>query len=107
MRYILSLSIKDSSDIQTVASLMWLMIAILQFPEVQEEAQKELDSVVGRDRLPTWEDRDNLVYIEALIREVLRWRPMVPLSKCRNVCRSFIASYPPSVSQVFRISQQK
>lgn len=64
----------------TVASLMWLMIALLQFPEVQQEAHKELDSVVGRDRLPTWEDRDNLVYIEALIREVLRWRPMVPLS---------------------------
>ncbi|GJJ15705.1 hypothetical protein Clacol_009983 [Clathrus columnatus] len=63
----------------TVASLMWFMIAMMQFPEVQEKAQKELDEVVGRDRLPTWEDRDNLVYLEALIREVLRWRPMVPL----------------------------
>lgn len=60
---------------------MWFLIAMMQFPEVQEKAQKEMDAVVGRDRLPTWEDRDNLVYLEALIREVLRWRPMVPLSK--------------------------
>jgi cytochrome P450 len=47
---------------------------------VQRRAQEELDLHVGSQRLPTFEDRESLVYIEALIKEVLRWAPVVPLS---------------------------
>ncbi|PSR75208.1 hypothetical protein PHLCEN_2v9249 [Hermanssonia centrifuga] len=39
----------------------------------------ELDSVVGRDRTPTFEDRSELPYIEAIIKELFRWRPAAPL----------------------------
>lgn len=49
-------------------------------PEVQKRAQEELDRVVGSSRLPAFEDRDQLPYIEAIYREVLRWQP--PLSLC-------------------------
>ncbi len=40
-------------------------------PEVLKKAQKELDDVVGRHRLPDFEDRASLPYIEAIYREVL------------------------------------
>ena len=48
------------------------------YPEVLKKAQDELDRVVGRDRLPTIEDRDDLPYVRALVSEVLRWGPVAP-----------------------------
>jgi len=51
------------------------------FPEVQEKAQAEIDAVVGKDRLPTFGDRDALPYIEAIICETMRWNPPVTLGK--------------------------
>jgi cytochrome P450 len=52
---------------------------MILFPEVQKKAQEEIDSVVGKDRLPTFGDRDSLPYIEAIICETMRWHPPVPL----------------------------
>ena len=49
------------------------------YPEVQKKAQEELDRVVGTDRLPTFADRRNLPYINAILKEALRWHPVVPL----------------------------
>lgn len=52
---------------------------MVMYPEVQAKAQKELDLVVGTDRLPEYSDRESLPYIEAIVNEVLRWHPVVPL----------------------------
>jgi len=52
---------------------------MIAFPEVQRKAQAELDAVVGRNRLPTFADAPHLPYLGAIIKEVLRWRPAVPL----------------------------
>jgi len=52
---------------------------MIAFPEVQRRAQAELDTVVGRDRVPTFADAPRLPYVSAVIKEVLRWRPSVPL----------------------------
>ena len=49
------------------------------YPDVQKRAQDEINSVVGKDRLPTIEDQDELVYVGALIKEVLRFAPAAPL----------------------------
>lgn len=49
------------------------------YPQVQRKAQEELDFVVGPDRLPTFEDKGSLPYIEAIILECLRWMPVLPL----------------------------
>jgi cytochrome P450 len=50
-------------------------------PESQKLAQQEIDTVVGRKRLPILEDRKGLPYVEAIYKEVLRWRPALPLGK--------------------------
>ena len=51
---------------------------MIAFPEVQRRAQAEIDAVVGRDRLPTFDDAPRLPYVRAIIKEILRWRPTVP-----------------------------
>lgn len=62
----------------TSCSLNMFIMAAIKHPEIMNIAQKELDNVVGRRRLPTIEDRDNLPYLNALINELLRWRPIIP-----------------------------
>lgn len=49
-------------------------------PDVQSKAQAELDAVVGGERLPNHSDKPNLPYLMAVLTEVLRWRPVAPLS---------------------------
>lgn len=48
-------------------------------PDVQKKAQAELDSVIGPDRLPTWDDRSSLPYVDAVLKETLRWNTATPL----------------------------
>ncbi len=47
-------------------------------PEVQKKAQAELDTVIG-GRLPTFEDRPQLPYIQAIVQEAMRWQQVTPL----------------------------
>ena len=62
-----------------ISSIMSLFLALLLYPEVQKKAQDEIDAVTGRERFPTFEDRPTLPFVDALCREVLRWRPVAPL----------------------------
>ncbi|EIW84368.1 cytochrome P450 [Coniophora puteana RWD-64-598 SS2] len=59
--------------------LLSLVAALVQNPAVQKRAQAELRTVVGDDRLPTFGDRASLPYIDAMIREAMRWGAVVPL----------------------------
>ncbi|KAJ7800174.1 cytochrome P450 [Mycena olivaceomarginata] len=72
-------SIFNAGNHTTVASLGTFALAMLLHPDTQKMAQLEIDSVVGRDRLPTFEDKPTLPYITAVVNEVLRWRPVTPL----------------------------
>jgi cytochrome P450 len=51
-------------------------------PDIQATAQAELDAVVGNQRLPGYEDRERLPYIDALSKEVFRFHPIGPMGKC-------------------------
>ena len=50
-----------------------MTVAMLHYPKIQKKAQAELDAVVGWERMPEYEDRENLPYIRALINETLRY----------------------------------
>ncbi|KAM5537299.1 hypothetical protein V8D89_009029 [Ganoderma adspersum] len=63
----------------TVTVLSNFMLAMVLHPEAFRRAQDELDRVVGRSRLPDFEDRGSLPYLDCILREVLRWRCPVPL----------------------------
>ncbi|THU89093.1 cytochrome P450 [Dendrothele bispora CBS 962.96] len=62
----------------TATTMAWFIFSMIQFPQVQVRAHEELDRVVGRSRLPSFADIRHLPYIQALVKEVLRWRPAVP-----------------------------
>ncbi|KAF9061659.1 cytochrome P450 [Rhodocollybia butyracea] len=64
----------------TVSTISSAILALLLHPKVQDKVQEELDRVVGRSRLPDFEDREILPYLEAVLTESLRWNPVLPLS---------------------------
>jgi cytochrome P450 len=51
------------------------------YPDAQKCAQAEIDAVIGINCLPTSEDRQRLPYVDALVKEVLRWNPVAPLGE--------------------------
>ena len=61
---------------------------MVRYPEVQIRAQEELDTVVGSGRLPSHEDKDKLVYLQALTMEVLRWYTVTPFGQSTQDVRS-------------------
>ncbi|KAI0350838.1 O-methylsterigmatocystin oxidoreductase [Trametes cingulata] len=69
----------------TLFSTRALFLAMVIYPEVQRKAQKELDDVVGPDRLPDFTDREALPYINAVTKEVMRWHSVVPLGVSHRV----------------------
>ncbi|CAL1703237.1 unnamed protein product [Somion occarium] len=80
-----SLGAAFGAGVDTSAPTLQLFFyAMLTYPEIQTKAHAELDRVVGPSRLPTMDDRPNLPYVEAILKEVLRWKPVTPLGTCPN-----------------------
>lgn len=78
--------IKDSAAVAyaagadtSVSTLTTFFLAMTLHPEAQKRAQAELDAIVG-DRLPTFADKDSLPYVTAVMKEVLRWLPVLPMA---------------------------
>ncbi|KAL4072603.1 cytochrome P450 [Scleroderma yunnanense] len=65
--------------LQTSSTLKVLVLAMVLNPDVQAKVHAELDTVVGKGVLPTFEYKERLPYLQAILYEVLRWRPVVPL----------------------------
>ena len=49
------------------------------YPHVQRRAQEEIDRILGPNKIPSYIDRENLPYIDALVKETLRWHPVAPM----------------------------
>jgi hypothetical protein len=81
---------------QTSSTLGNFMAAMILYPDCQRKAQEQIDEVIGVGRLPEFDDRESLPYVECLMQEVLRyydhlfecivilillrrWNPTVPL----------------------------
>ncbi|KAG1886216.1 cytochrome P450 [Suillus subluteus] len=73
-----ALSLYGGGTDTTVSAIYSVFLAMTLFPDLQKKAQAEIDAVVGPDRLPSFADRDSLPYIEALVKEVLRWNVVSP-----------------------------
>ncbi|KAF7372834.1 Steroid 17-alpha-hydroxylase/17,20 lyase [Mycena sanguinolenta] len=61
----------------TAISMHTFILACILYPEWIPRAQREIDAVVGEDRLPSFKDHLHLPYVEAIVRETIRWRPAV------------------------------
>ena len=51
------------------------------YPEVQKKAQAEIDAVIGPNRLPDFDDRPSLPYVNALVKELMRWHLVGPVGE--------------------------
>lgn len=71
----------SASQRQTVAGIEAFFLAMTIQHDAQRIAQKELDSVIGTDKLPTFSDRARLPYCEALLTEVLRAYTFGPVGR--------------------------
>ncbi|KAL2867474.1 cytochrome P450 [Aspergillus lucknowensis] len=63
----------------TSAALNSCMLYLSAHPDAQQRAHEELDTVVGRLRSPSFDDIDNLPYIRAIVKEILRIRPLASM----------------------------
>ncbi|GFS66620.1 cytochrome P450 2J6 [Trichonephila inaurata madagascariensis] len=76
------------------ATLEWCFMSMLRYPDVQKAIHEELDTVLGRDRRPTWDDHLDLPYTMSVIYEVMRQNTIVPISMLRcTSSRTKIAGY--------------
>jgi cytochrome P450 len=69
----------------TAAVLTWALFELVRNPETMQEAQAEIDRVIG-DRSPTYEDMKDLKYLRLVVAESLRMYPEPPLliRRCRT-----------------------
>ncbi|KAF9235267.1 cytochrome P450 [Melanogaster broomeanus] len=58
----------------------------IQLGQIQSKRRHiaQIEAVVGKGRLPTLDDRPSLTYIDAIMRETLRWNPIAPICQCRT-----------------------
>lgn len=74
-----AVSLYAAGSDSTVAILSSFFLGMILFPEAQRRAQEEIDRAVGGDRLPTFEDRDNLPFVSGVVKEAWRWNPVGPM----------------------------
>ncbi|KAJ8583396.1 cytochrome P450 [Rhizopogon salebrosus TDB-379] len=77
VKEVASISFAGASE-TTIGTLLVFLLAMVLYPEVQAKAQADIDRVVGKDRLPDFNDRPLLPYMDAIMRETLRWNPTFP-----------------------------
>ncbi|KAK1599178.1 cytochrome P450 [Colletotrichum navitas] len=58
--------------------MMWLLAAAHENGDFVARAHAVLDKFVGRKRPPRFADRPRLSYVDAVVSEVVRWRPVAP-----------------------------
>jgi hypothetical protein len=69
----------SNAYLQTIAGLRAFIGLMCMHPHVQKRAQEEIDTVVGGGRLPTLADKPSLPYVDACVKEVLRYWTIAPL----------------------------
>ncbi|KAJ3839896.1 cytochrome P450 [Lentinula raphanica] len=71
--------IEGGSD-TTSSFLQSLILLLIAFPEVQRKGHEEIGGIVGDQRTPTLDDVPRLPYMQAIIKETHRMRPVAPLA---------------------------
>jgi cytochrome P450 len=68
----------------TYSTVLTFIMTMALYPDKQQRAHKELSQIIGSERLPRIEDCTTLPYLGAVIKETMRWHPVLPLSIARR-----------------------
>ncbi|KAI5623756.1 cytochrome P450 1A1 [Silurus asotus] len=84
-------------------ALSWSVVYLVAYPEIQERLHKELKEKVGMDRMPSLEDKTNLIYLEAFIMEIFRHSSFLPFTipHCTTKSTSLNGYFIPKDTCVF------
>ncbi|WMV26266.1 hypothetical protein MTR67_019651 [Solanum verrucosum] len=63
----------------TASSTEWILTELLRHPQVMKKLQKELQQVVGLNRMVEESDLENSNYLDMVVKEGLRLHPVAPL----------------------------
>jgi cytochrome P450 len=63
----------------TAAQILTLIMAFARNPHVQERAREEIDKVCPSDRPPKFSDFKAIPYLNQIVKEGMRWRPVYVL----------------------------
>ncbi|XP_054597512.1 cytochrome P450 1B1 [Nothobranchius furzeri] len=61
-------------------AMQWIILLLVKYPDMQAKLHRLIDDKVGRDRLPSVEDRSSLALVDAFIFETMRFISFVPLT---------------------------
>ncbi|KAG9105986.1 hypothetical protein FRC07_009034 [Ceratobasidium sp. 392] len=73
------LVLEGGSDI-VAGVILACILALIHDPESQQRARTEIDGFYDEDTLPKWQDEQSLPFVRAVIKEVIRWRPPLPMA---------------------------
>ncbi|KFP18514.1 Cytochrome P450 2W1, partial [Egretta garzetta] len=85
----------------TSVTLQWAILLLMKHPEIQKKVHAEIDRVLGPDSLPTFEDRKNMPFTNAVIHEVQRFVTLLPhVPRCTSVDTHFKGYFIPKGTTV-------
>uniref|UniRef100_A0A3Q2CSA2 Cytochrome P450 2A10-like n=1 Tax=Cyprinodon variegatus TaxID=28743 RepID=A0A3Q2CSA2_CYPVA len=64
----------------TSSTIRYALSVLIKHKDIQEKMQEEINTVIGRDRCPSMEDRKSLPFTDAVIHEAQRFLDLVPFS---------------------------
>ncbi|OMO95638.1 Cytochrome P450 [Corchorus olitorius] len=86
----------------TAIVVEWSLAELMNHTEVLRKAQKEIDQVVGKERLVEESDGARLPYLQAIIKETFRLHPPIPMISRKSIQDCKISGYTiPAQSLLF------
>ncbi|XP_027364304.1 cytochrome P450 93A3-like [Abrus precatorius] len=86
----------------TAVTLEWSLAELINHPTIMEKARKEIDSVIGKDKIVVESNIANFPYLQAIGKETLRLHPPAPFIMRESTENCIIAGYNiPAKTQVF------
>uniref|UniRef100_A0A8C8FRA5 Uncharacterized protein n=1 Tax=Oncorhynchus tshawytscha TaxID=74940 RepID=A0A8C8FRA5_ONCTS len=77
-----------AASTETLSStLSHACLMMIKYPDIQEKVQKEIDEVIGSNRVPTADDRHKMPYTEAVIHEIQRSMCLAPTAVPHQMTR--------------------